>query len=450
EIGANTETDKQFIYNLYDKILDGVKPIANMTLTEAYEEWAKDKFVHQPATMKLLIVVDKLLTGFDAPACTYLYIDKNMQDHSLFQAICRVNRIDSEDKQYGYIVDYKKLFDEVQGAIEIYTEELDYDQFGKEDCEILIQDRLTKSKERLDNAREELVLLCEPVESPHGDLEFIRYFCGNPEIPEELKIRETHRTALYKAIVSLIRAYANIADDMEGIGYNYRETGEIKNEVDHYFKLREVIRRASGETLDMKPYEADMRHLIDNYIQAEESKKVIDFGDLTMLDIISKIGIEGALGALPEGIRKNKEAVSETIENNVRRKIIKDHLIDPAYFEEMSKVLDEIIKERRSGALSYEEHLKKIVDLANDVNRGHDENLPNILKTAAQRVLYNNLNSNEDLAIAIHEAVRNNKKADWRGNRQKEQEIKAAMYKVMDDKAEVERIFEIIMEQPEY
>ncbi len=60
--------------------------------------------------MRLLIVVDKLLTGFDAPSATYLYIDKEMRDHGLFQAIHRVNRIDTEDKDYGYIVDYKDLF----------------------------------------------------------------------------------------------------------------------------------------------------------------------------------------------------------------------------------------------------------------------------------------------------------------------------------------------------
>jgi hypothetical protein len=69
-----------------------------MTRTETYEEQAKALFTSEPANMKLLVVVDKLLTGFDAPPCTYLYIDKSMQDHGLFQAICRTNRLDGEDK----------------------------------------------------------------------------------------------------------------------------------------------------------------------------------------------------------------------------------------------------------------------------------------------------------------------------------------------------------------
>jgi type I restriction enzyme, R subunit len=105
ETGANTETDKQFIYNTYNAVLKDVEPRPGMTRTETYEEQAKDLFKKQPASMKLLVVVNKLLTGFDAPSCTYLYIDKSMQDHGLFQAICRTNRLDGDDKDFGYIVD---------------------------------------------------------------------------------------------------------------------------------------------------------------------------------------------------------------------------------------------------------------------------------------------------------------------------------------------------------
>ena len=108
--------------------------------------------------MRLLIVVDKLLTGFDAPACTYLYIDKSMQDHGLFQAICRTNRLDGEDKDFGYIVDYKDLFKKVENAIAVYASELDHSTSGV-DPEILLKDRLTKGRERLDNALEATALL---------------------------------------------------------------------------------------------------------------------------------------------------------------------------------------------------------------------------------------------------------------------------------------------------
>ncbi|MEP6636559.1 MAG: HsdR family type I site-specific deoxyribonuclease, partial [Acidobacteriota bacterium] len=110
ETGANTETEKQFLYNTYTALLKDVVAKPGKTKTESYEDEMKKLFVEQPANMRLLVVVDKLLTGFDAPSCTYLYIDKSMQDHGLFQAICRTNRLDGEDKTFGYIVDYKDLF----------------------------------------------------------------------------------------------------------------------------------------------------------------------------------------------------------------------------------------------------------------------------------------------------------------------------------------------------
>jgi type I restriction enzyme R subunit len=450
DTGANTETEKEFIFKIYTDLLKDVKVKPNQTKTESYEDDVKNKFIKEPANMRLLVVVDKLLVGFDVPPCTYLYIDKSMQDHGLFQAICRVNRLDTDDKEFGYIVDYKDLFRNVENAVAVYTSELDYDEFEKSDCDILLQDRLKKGRERHDNALEEIALLCEPVALPKDTLAYIRYFCGNPEIPEELKSREVQRTALYKSTVALIRAYANIADEMEAAGYSEKEVADIKKQIYFYLNLREEIRKASGETLDLKTYEADMRHLIDNYIQADEPRKISPFGDLTLLDIIVKTGIAEAINSLPKGIQGSREAVAETIENNVRSKIIKDHLIDPAFFEEMSKLLNSIIKERKANALSYEAYLKKIAELAKKVNEGKSESTPDALNTPAKRALYNNLGNNEDLALAVHEKVVTYRPDNWKGNKTKELVIKSKLYEVLKDEKEVERIFPIIKEQREY
>ena len=443
DTGANTETEREFIYKIYKTLLKDKQ-------TETYEDEAKTRFHDEPANMKLLIVVDKLLVGFDVPSCTYLYIDKSMQDHGLFQAICRVNRLDADDKQFGYIIDYKDLFRKVENAVAVYTSELDYDEFEKTDCDILLQDRLKKGRERLDNVLEEIALLCEPVAPPKGTIEFIRYFCGNTENPEELKSREAQRTALYKATVALIRAYANIADEIEAAGYTEKEIEDIKKHLNFYLKLREEIRKASGETLDLKTYEADMRHLIDNYIQAEEPQKISPFGELTLLEIIVNTGIADAINSLPQGIKGSKEAVAETIENNVRQKIIKEHLIDPAFFEEMSFLLNEIIKERKTNAISYEEYLKKIAELAKKVHEGKSESTPDGLNTPAKRALYNNLGEDEVLALSVHEKVVTYGPDNWKGNETKELVIKGKLYEVLGDKKEVERIFPIVKQQTEY
>jgi len=455
ETGANTETDKQVIYNTYDALLKDVSADPGKSRTETYEDKAKKLFVEEPATMKLLIVVDKLLTGFDAPSCTYLYIDKSMQDHGLFQAICRVNRLDSEDKKFGFIVDYKDLFKKLvnekgTGAIQVYTGELDYDQFEAKDCDILIQDRLSKGREWLDNALEALELLCEKVEPPKGDLEYIHYFCGNTEIPEDLKAREVQRTALYKATANLLRAYANIGDDMEAAGYTTDAIEQIKTRVDHFLKLREIIKNAANEKIDLKAYEADMRYLIDRYIQAEESVVISPFADMPILEVIVKCGLGEAINALPEGIRSNREAVAETIENNVRSHIIKNHLLDPAYFEKMSTLLNEIIKFRKENAEKYKEYLEKIADLANQVVAAQPDDMPKSLNTKAKRVLYSNLGENETLALQINDVVRDSKQDGWRGNPAKENQIKQAIFEVVNDVEEVERIFTIVKQQSEY
>ena len=473
EIGANTETDRQLIYNTYTELLKDVEPKPGMTKTETYEEQSRALFTKEPANMKLLVVVDKLLTGFDAPPCTYLYIDKSMQDHGLFQAICRVNRLDDDDKDFGYIVDYKDLFKKVENAIAVYTSELDHSAGGA-NPEVLLQDRLKKGKECLDHAMEVLALLCEPVEPPKGELQHIHYFCGNTEIPSDLQERELQRAALYKATVALMRAYGNIVDELEAAGYSTAGIDRIKQQIEHYLNVRDIIRKASGESLDLKAYEADMRHLIDTYIDAAEPRKISPFDNMGLLDIVVKTGIANAIATQLGGLKGNKNAIAETIENNVRRKIIKEHLNDPSYYEKMSSLLDEIIKFRKEQADQYEQYLKRIAELAKKVEAGQAEDMPVHLNTPGRRALYNNLrkgarvgdastvaessvtygNAINDkvlkLAIKIDEAVKTIRPDGWRGVQAREQVIKRALYDVLQNVAEVERIFLIIKQQKEY
>ena len=474
ETGANTETDKQFIYKTYTELLKNVDAKPDMTKTETYEDLAKALFTKEPANMRLLVVVDKLLTGFDAPPCTYLYIDKSMQDHGLFQAICRTNRLDGEDKDFGYIVDYKDLFKKVENAIAVYASELDHSAGGTEP-EILLQDRLTKGKERLDKAIEALALLCEPVEPPKHELEHMHYFCGNTEIASDLKEREPQRNALYQTTVALVRAYANIADELDAAGYSAAEISRIKQQVDHYLKVRGIIRKASGETLDLKAYEADMRHLIDTYIEADEPQNISHFDNMGLLELIVKTGIADALNTHLGGLKGNNNAIAEAIENNIRRTILKEHLTDPAYFDKMSTLLDEIIANRKAMAIEYEQYLRRIEILAQSVESGLAEDTPEPLKRSpALRALYNNLkNTGEKLALEdsvaepsdeyavsgdpilekameIDAAVRRARPDGWRGIQAREQVIKAALYNYLQDEAEVERIFLIVKAQEEY
>ena len=142
-----------------------------------------------------------------------------------------------------------------------------------------------------------------------------------------------------------------------------------------------------------------MRHLIDTYIEADEPRKISPFDNMCLLELIVKTGIAEAIAQQLGGLKGNKNAIAETIENNVRSKIIKEHLNDPAYYEKMSALLDEIIAARKAKAIEYEEYLKRIAELAKQVEAGQADDTPEALKNSpALRALYNNLKQHDATA----------------------------------------------------
>ena len=470
-------TEKLIKYKVYRKMLaDHFKENEDSAMQKAdrFEQEVKKRFIESPGQMKLLIVVDKLLTGFDAPPATCLYIDKHMQDHGLFQAICRVNRLDGEDKEYGYIIDYKDLFRSLEKSIKDYTGAA-FGGYDVEDVKGLLKDRLQQGRERLEEAREAIKALTEPVEPPRDTSAYIKYFCGSESgDAAQLRENEPKRVAFYKLTAAFLRAYANLANEMQEAGYSDTETKEIRDEVDHYEKARKEVKLNSGDYVDMKMFEPAMRHLLDTYIRAEESKQVSTFDDMTLVELIVRDG-EDAVEALPESMRENKEAVSSTIENNVRRLIIDETPVNPKYYEKMSQLLDDLIRQRKQHALEYKEYLAQIVALAqkaNDPASDTSESYPSTINTSALRSLYDNLvgvqglnvaqqtpdfpfESTEDVteakALALDKTIRTAKMDDWRGNTMKERKIRNAIKSELDGNEElVNAIFEIAKHQDEY
>ena len=436
-------TERLRKYEIYNRML-GDKT------AEVFEDEVKKKFIEQPGQMRLLIVVDKLLTGFDAPSATYLYIDKQMRDHGLFQAICRVNRLDGDDKEYGYIVDYKDLFKSLGTAIHDYTSGA-LDGYDKEDVAGLLVDRLQMAKQRLEEARESIKALCEPVETPKDTPAYLRYFCAtDTSNKDQLKDNESKRVILYKFTVALIRAYADLASEMTEAGYNGIQTEAVRKEVDHYEKVRGEVKIASGDYVDMKMFEPAMRHLIDTYIRAEESEKISAFDDMSLVQLIVERGMD-ALDVLPKGIRESKEAVAETIENNLRKLIIDEQPVNPKYYEKMSELLDSLILQRREQALEYEQYLAEMIALAIKVQiPGGGKDYPPTINTGAKRALYDNLNKNNDTALAVDYAVLTSKKDGWRGHKVKEKEVRNAIRRVLNDEQLTDAIFDLVKNQSDY
>ncbi len=450
-------TEKLQRFEIYQKMLSSYfneAPEKALMKVEQFEKEVKAKFVDEPAQMKLLIVVNKLLTGFDAPSATYLYIDKKLKDHGLFQAVCRVNRLDGDDKDYGYIVDYMDLFDSLKNAFNDFTSGA-FEAYDKSDVEGLLKDRLVKGKERLDEALEAIKALCEPVEPPRDDLAHIRYFCGeDTSNPDDLKDTEPRRVALYKMTIALIRAYANVADDMKEAGYSERQTEQIKADLKHFENLRKAVQVASGDYIDLKKYEPAMRHLIDSYIGAEDSRVLANFDDMSLVELLVEKG-EDALDNLPGNIKGNKDAMAETIENNLRKLIIEESPTNPMYFEKMSTLLDELIKMRKEATLDYEAYLKEIIALSGHVKKpSTDTAYPTSLDSAAKRSLYDNLGKNEALANELDKKIKETKKDGWRDHKMKLREVKYAIQNVLENHeakdADAEEVLNLVKNQKEY
>jgi type I restriction enzyme R subunit len=449
--GATDALEKYTIYRQMLADWFDEPPEVAITKVDAFEKAVRKKFVDEPGQMKLLIVVDKLLTGFDAPPATYLYIDKQMRDHGLFQAICRVNRLDGEDKEYGYIVDYKDLFKRLEGAVNDYTSGA-LDGFDKEDVAGLLEDRVEKGRERLEEALEAVRALCEPVERPRDDLAFYRYFSARDHgDQDQLKANEPQRLALYKLVAGLIRAYANLASEMTEAGYSEAEAAAIKSEVTFYEQARSQVKLHSGDAIDLKQYEPAMRHLIDTYIRAEESETVSAFEDLSLIQLIVERG-EAAVESLPMAIRKQDKAVAEAIENNVRKLIIDESPINPKYYEKMSELLDALIAQRKEGALAYKDYLAKVVELTCQAKAGPNAGgYPATLDSKARRALFDNLGRDEALALRVDLAVRGAMQDDWRGSAMKTRRVRMAIAMALGaDAGRTEATLELVKSQNDY
>jgi type I restriction enzyme, R subunit len=363
--------------------------------------------------------------------------------------------LDGDDKDYGYIIDYMDLFKSLEQAFNDFTSEA-FSGYEQKDIEGLLKNRLQKGKERLDEALEAIKALVESVEPPKGTIEHIRYFCGtNTENPDELKDTEPRRVALYKLTIALIRAYANIADEMKEAGYTEPEIVDIKADIKHFERVRQEIQLASGDYIDLKQYEPAMRHLIDSYIGAEESRMLANFDDMSLVEMLLQEP-QATYEKLPKGISGDPEAMAEAIENNLRKVIIEESPTNPMYYEKMSVLLDELIRMRREATIAYAKYLQEITALSGKVKKpGASEGYPSTMNTPTKRALFDNLGRNEVLANELDHKIITTRKDGWRDNIQKSKAVRNAIIETLkahgiEDDSEVHRIFDLVKNQRDY
>jgi len=283
------------------------------------------------------------------------------------------------------------------------------------------------------------------------------------------------RVSFYKAVVSFVRAYAAISQDLEAAGYSAPDIDRLQDEVAFFTEVRAAIKRHSGEELDIKPYEADMRHLINTYIQADPASNLGGVDRYSLVELIIETGIHDAIAQkLNQKGKLSKNAVAEGIINNVRKTIIRERLTDPRFYEKLSRLLEDLISDWRKGVASYEEFLERAESLIRKMRAGHAtedvpaalvgnqpaiviyNNLPQILAQTQQPTLMQDdepeyADSNISLALAIDQAMREEAPAGWRGDDARERQVLNALFPILNRNREAtQAVFELIKNQAGY
>jgi type I restriction enzyme R subunit len=411
-------------------------------------------------------VVDKLLTGFDAPSATYLYLDRKLIDHTLFQAICRVNRLNGDRKEFGYIIDYRSLFSFIEQSIEDYTNGTtgaadtgggqEIEGFDQAEISSLLKSRLSQAKEELQKALERVAQLSEPVRQPQALDDYFAYFCFDPkETPadeQETKIiaNTPLREDFYTAIMKLSRRYAAIAMQMQEAGYSEEQSKDIYRRVKDYDELRHAIMQRSGDYVDMKMYDAQMRSLLDRYIIAPRSEKLESLDDFSFLDIIN-INSETGEVEIDEDAAKElggENGVAETMTANVRHVINRKREQNPEEYRKFSERIQRLLDEWRQGVIEYRQFLKGIKEMGEELRK--NETGDPRLDTMAKRHLCDNLGNDVDLTMKVYTAARLYALPGFRDNpRLRKQLQKSIGQELSGTPFDVEEITQIIIAHTE-
>lgn len=445
---GENESEDEYKYRIY-KLMMGEKKEA------AFESYVKKEFIDHPGKMRLLIVVDKLLTGFDAPSACTIYIDKHMENHNLFQAICRVNRVNGEEKEYGYIVDYQNLFGNIKGAISDYTTEGSaLSGYDADDLKDYIKDKNESCRKDLEEAQEQVESLLA-LAHPQTREGYFRYFVYDDNAPEEemekqLDANEEKRSKLYKYVRHYINCYANLANSLEDIGYSETERKEFAKKAEYYSSIKREIELRSNDHVDLKQYEPDMRQLLDLFVKADDSEVLMKMEDESFLDIVASED-EDLIKALPPELKDEQgRASAETLTANVRDVIRKDKPYNPAFFANLSIILKNLIDQRKQEMISYKEYMKKLVEIFKKAKNKSSEKYPTEIKTVGMKALYDNLCHNVEMTVKLQDAIKHNAMVGFRDGGLKKRKVLRAMTEVLGDEAKANEIFDIIKLYDEY
>lgn len=401
--GDNKDNETEFKFNMALKSFEEASTEGREIKTaSAYETWAKNAFINSPFQMKLLIVVDKLLTGFDAPCATVLYIDKQMKDHTLFQAICRVNRLglnlkyeNGEEliskKEFGLIVDFQHLFENVEKAIKTfnYTGGA-FGGYDEKDIEDLLIDFVQKGKKQLESAKQSFDSLKAQEWSELNHDQIVELYKNANSEEDKAK-----RNSIYKTLSNLASSYNNLADYMGEAGFTTEESEVFQKYAKEARELRERIMLVSGDYFDPKCKDKDMRFLLDQYLHASKSKDIIsveDSSDFSFLDLLDKDDETDTIVDTLLKTVQDKKSVAEIIEGKTRAVINtgKDEGNSEELTQSYVQQLEAILLQLDNGTTNFKEQITAMVNLIKKIRNGGSEIPDTIRKQKYTRVLWMN------------------------------------------------------------
>lgn len=393
----NKTTEAKFKYDWAKKSFEE----AGVKNADEYEKWAKELFVKRPAQMKLLIVVNKLLTGFDAPCATILYIDNEIKDHTLFQAVCRVNRLgedikdDNGDiivkthKEFGRIVDFKNLFNSIENVVTKFNDGSGFEGLDDVDIDGLLDSAVNKCKEKLLAVTEAYEGLKTIWESKSlNDLEALsEYYIKEYDGEEPAQAR---RNIMYSITGSMVTAYNNMSD-------YFSKTDLTAEQINHFASLsREAgtvqrkVKQKSGDDFDPKTLDPDMRQLLDQHIRAEDAETFIpSSADFSFLDLINdNTDVEEATEKAIHEAGGNANGAAEAIEGKARRVNTDWNSGDAEEYRLFSDKLQALLEELKARNATAKEKIEALIEHIKAIKHGNDA--PYDLANKRSKALWNN------------------------------------------------------------
>lgn len=394
-----------------------INTISNYKNEEEYEETIKSKFIN--GDIDILIVVDKLLTGFDAPRASTLYLDKQIKEHNLLQAIARVNRL-CDGKDYGYIVDYRGLLGELDKALTMY-QDAGLEEFKEEDIKSSVYYIDTEINNMFE-AYEDLKGLFKDIKNKN-DLEEYEILLEDEKIRKDFYNKLCKFGSMLGIILPSDQAYYKVGKE---------KISELRKALAFYQKLRATVKLRYSETIDHKEYEAKMQKLLDNYVVAKEMMRITEPVDITDAENFDK-----ELEKM--GTDRGK---ADAIRTRLTRTISEKSKEDPAYYKKFSTRIEETIEAYRNRRITDSEYLQKMQDIKEDFRKGNSGiSYPTNITTENSRAFYGviydkliprmkeNANIEEigEIALTIQREIENKIKRDWHYNTDIHNEIAQAI-----------------------